>query len=320
MLWWQFVPTQDVGAPWQAKTKPLVIDQEPLDSVQVLIADSADSKDIESALDVGEKSNLEPMDGLALVSDTSVNAVSRKPVGYAAHHQAVESLSKAEISNAVDAITGSKPVSIKNRFAALELLRFKALPKEQSDRLLDYLADSERIKGMSNSAMHMFINELVAVFHDSPNLDSRYLSVSRDVINNEQEDEVIRDYTLQGLSRGYENATDQQAAYIKQTLWENVKRTDSSLAGTSLLALNRVSRVGDLSTEDRSRLESIVAQNIADPVVGERTRISSMQVASALGMKGVVSELANIASSEEATISERIAAEGAIEVLAQRSF
>ena len=319
LLFWQSKPEQrnevsGRSAPSSVRT-PLVIDQIVADATQAQVSDSevnktqsAVSGTLESAANSEAVEPLSP--ALVPVEHVQLRSISRRPAGYADPYTEVERLSETEIIQAVDVITGTEDASTKDRFLVLSLLNGKDLPDEQSTRLLNYLADPERYTGMSKPSMHAFVNDLVAVFHDNPNLDDRYLEVSRDVINNAEEDEVVRDYTLQGLSRGYENATDAQAAYIQQALWENVKRTDTSLAGTSLLALNRVNRMGELSLEDRARLEGIVVQNISNSEVGERTRISSMQVAAALEIPNIETHLSSIVANENATISEKIAAKG----------
>ncbi|PXA05325.1 hypothetical protein DDZ13_00220 [Coraliomargarita sinensis] len=240
--------------------------------------------------------------------------VARMPAGY--QPDQLHLRRELEVNNktvrspkhAVDVVTGLTEASNAERFRAVSDLHGAELPEAEATRLLDYLADEHRYKGMSNAAMYVLINEIVAVFHDQPVLSDDYLEVSAQVINDKTQQENVRDYTLQGLSRGMVNASETQAKMIKNVFWDSLDETDTSLPGTALLALNRERRAGKLSAEDVAKLEKTVAEFIENPNLGERTRIPAIQVADDMEITGLSDSLARIAESKN-TFSERIVIE-----------
>lgn len=240
--------------------------------------------------------------------------VARMPAGYQPdqlhlrRQLEVDNRTASSPKHAVDVVTGLTKASNAERFRAVSDLHGSELPEAEATRLLDYLADEDRYKGMSNAAMYVLINEIVAVFHDQPVLSDDYLEVSAQVIKDKSQQENVRDYTLQGLSRGMVNASETQAKMMKNVFWDSLNEKETSLPGTALLALNRERRAGNLSAEDVARLERTVAEFIENPSIGERARIPAIQVADAMELAGLSDSLARIAESKN-TFSERIVIE-----------
>lgn len=244
--------------------------------------------------------------------------LSRMPAGYQPdqlsliHKHTADDMDTHSIRRSIDQVTGVAKASNFERFRALADLYESDLPASEATRLLDYLKDPNRYKGMSDAAIYVLINQLVAVFHDQPVLAVDYLKVSAQVINDKSQHEVVRDYTLQGLSRGIGNATDEQAEAIRAMFWNSLKETDTSLAGTALLALNRERKSGNLSEDEVLELEKAVAAFLKDADVGERTRIPAMSMRSELGADRATPDLKLIFHSKESTPSEKIAALSAL--------
>ena len=95
---------------------------------------------------------------------------------------------------------------------------------------------------------------------------------------------VVRDYALQHLTEHWQRLAEggevdlpqRERAEIVRALWNAVGETDSSIAGTALLGLSRLSEVG--TGIDRSTVAAAALRLAADPATGEATRIASLQV------------------------------------------
>lgn len=236
---------------------------------------------------------------------------------------AVSGMPALAVSEAVGRITGQAAASRTVRWKDLSALTPERLSSRELSRLLDYLEDSDRLRGMSDSAFHVFINDLVALFHDRESLDDRYLEVSRELIRNTSEDEVIRDYVLQGLSRGYGKASPEQAESIRSVFWEALNEVNTSLGGTALHALERIRSGGGLPPGEADALRASLEALLEAGEVDERVRIPAMQAAAAMKLPHLFPALERILGSPSTTRSEKVAALRAlaeIDPLRARSF
>lgn len=221
-----------------------------------------------------------------------------------------------QITKLVDGVIGVSEVSNAQRFKSIHRLRSMDLPATEARRLLDYLADPNRDTGnMSKAATYVLVNNLLAVFHGNQTLIDDYLRVSRSVISDIAQDEVVRDYTLQGISRAFDNATIEQARLISGILWENVDQVDTSLAGTALLGLNRIRTGGALPDPEIADLIQAVVGHIESSNSGERTRISAMQVAAQMSLVDSVPAIENAFYSDDSTSAEKVSALAALSIL-----
>ncbi|HBR93733.1 MAG TPA: hypothetical protein DEA90_06175 [Opitutae bacterium] len=245
------------------------------------------------------------------VAAGDVRHVLREPVGYAEAIQptGTPSVEKSGVSRLIDLITGLGDATMSERFDAVIRVKNARLSDEDASRLLNYLADPSRYKGMNDSAMYAYVNELVSVFHDQDILDDRYLKVSQEVIFS-SEDEVIRDYFVQGLSRGYERANTSQSSMIKDLFWKISHENNTSLAGTALHALNRARLYeGEAFSEaECEKLVLCVRRLFEDPESSERSRIPAIQIAVDLQMHELMDQMEVLLHSEDSTLSERVAA------------
>lgn len=128
-------------------------------------------------------------------------------------------------------------------------------------------------------------------------------------------DAVIRDYALQDLSAFYDELEashrmdPQTRQVIQNTLWDGLSETDSSIAGTSLLALERLSR--DRADFDRQQIASVALQFADQGDVGELTRITAFQVCARLDVADALPAVIQ-AAQHGATIPLQISAVSAL--------
>jgi hypothetical protein len=129
---------------------------------------------------------------------------------------------------------------------------------------------------------------------------------------------VIRDYAVQHLASLYEqleNAgqNDRQAKdFIQDVLSEAVSESDSSIAGTALLALDHLSE--GRSEFDQDKIAGWATQLARNDAASDLTRIAAIQVCGELNVQGAIPTLTHIAQSEQ-NIPLRIAAIGSLGVL-----
>jgi hypothetical protein len=126
---------------------------------------------------------------------------------------------------------------------------------------------------------------------------------------------VLRDYAVQHLAAYYEQLgsstgmdpqqMQQEQAKTQAVLWEALKETDSSIAGTSLLALTRLS--SGRAEFDQAQIGAAALRLAAPGAAGELTQISALEVSAQLGVKDAVPILSQVAETGD-SIPLRIAA------------
>jgi len=97
------------------------------------------------------------------------------------------------------------------------------------------------------------------------------------------QDPVVRDYALQHLSAWCESNTGKEG--LLPVFWDGIKETDSSIAGTALLALSRLREQYPQVQEETLLREAL---KIADDLsAGELARITALQVAARVNARAV---------------------------------
>jgi hypothetical protein len=136
--------------------------------------------------------------------------------------------------------------------------------------------------------------------------------------HNKNQDLVLRDYAVQHLAAYYEQLeiTRQNDPQIQQAvqdvLWEALGETDSSIAGTALLALTRLSK--GRPEFEQNRIRAAALQLAGEGQAGELTRSTALQVAARLGTKAALPILMQVAA-DGGTLPLRISAIGALGTL-----
>ncbi len=96
------------------------------------------------------------------------------------------------------------------------------------------------------------------------------------------QDIVMRDYAVQHITPVYARASVEEKTALQQVLWQAVEETDSSIAGTALLALS------DLAPEhselDQKKLNEAALKMAGDERCGELSRITALQLCGRMGI------------------------------------
>jgi hypothetical protein len=126
---------------------------------------------------------------------------------------------------------------------------------------------------------------------------------------------VLRDYAMQHMVAFYEQMEKtpdngrNNLSQIRDTLWEALNETDSSIAGTALLGLEQLSE--QRAEFDQNRIAEKALQLAGDNNAGELTHITAFQVCARLHVPDALPLLEQAASQGE-SVPLRISAIGAL--------
>jgi HEAT repeat protein len=126
---------------------------------------------------------------------------------------------------------------------------------------------------------------------------------------------VLRDYALQHLAALFETLETREISHgmrieIQHLLWTALRETDSSIAGTALLALARLSE-GRAEEFNRTQINRTALRLASDSSAGELARISAFQVCGRLHVNEAMPVLLEVAQMGE-TVALRVAAISAL--------
>lgn len=145
--------------------------------------------------------------------------------------------------------------------------------------------------------------------------------VLEEMYHDQSQNVVLRDYAVQHMVALYEqveNTSDNGAAgpnglsRIQDTLWEALNETDSSIAGTALLGLERLSQ--EYTGFDQGKIATTALHVANDNSAGELSHITAYQVCAQLNVQEALPVIEAAAQNSQ-TLSQQISAIGALGVL-----
>ena len=188
--------------------------------------------------------------------------------------------SSALRQKAIDAF--SPPYTAEEIAAAIEFLHSTG-ERSGSTRGLEHVLKNNLMEALTRQgAPTNFLMELCALYNDR------------------QQDSVTRDYAVQYVIANCLRDTARSAAgrpAAREALWEALHETDSSIAGTALLGLQRLSAT-DLAIET-NRLDEAALRLVSAPGVGNLARITALQVCAQRRLAGALPVAAELAKSGE---------------------
>jgi len=204
------------------------------------------------------------------------------------------------------------------RLAAIETLAGKKLGDADRDGLYAFLGkksgqDSDQ---MEQVVKNRLMDVLCALDPPPPGL----LDLLTQIYHAPDQNGVLRDYAVQHVVAFYQqleiattlapqDKSDGLSA-ARKVLWDALSETDSSIAGTALLGLTRLSRENPGAFD--SRQIGVVAEQMAGSgTSGELTRITAIQVCAQLNVQDALPGVLQAAQNGE-TISVKISAMGAL--------
>ncbi|MDP0494656.1 MAG: hypothetical protein Q7Q73_00480 [Verrucomicrobiota bacterium JB024] len=151
------------------------------------------------------------------------------------------------------------------------------LSSDEIDQLYSFLADDGNFTGLSEERLMWLKNDIMTYLRDHDESDERYLNALSSLFLEPDQNIVIRDYALQHLSVWAEQGDG--AEKVIPLLWKGSQETDGTIAGTSLLALERLDRAGLFQDPDEDIAEMAFAV-VSDPSFSTASRASALQVLS----------------------------------------
>ena len=196
---------------------------------------------------------------------------------------------------------------------------------EEAQALYLYLL-TPRNESQNRAGENWLRNDIMDKLAQQTALPLGYPDVLVAVYQDHQQDPVMRDYALQYIPSVYERANTEEKTNLCTALWQALGETDSSIAGTSLLALLGISGgsgtdvsfantvdngVGASSTSGRAQLAQAAFKLANDDHCGELSRITAVQVCGRMKVEQALSVIEQLAQNAQ-TMPLRIAATAAL--------
>ncbi len=125
-------------------------------------------------------------------------------------------------------------------------------------------------------------NEMMDKLAEAPTLPAGLAGVLVAIYQDPAQDIVMRDYAVQHMMPVYAQASAEEKAALQQALWSAVAETDSSIAGTALLALRDLAQ--DHREIESNKLGEAALKLAGDDRCGELSRITALQVCGRMGI------------------------------------
>jgi len=197
----------------------------------------------------------------------------------------------------------------RTRIMAVGLLR--RLSGQEGEALYAFLR--QRNPEDETQLGHVIKNDLLDVLCLEDPLPNGLRELMTDMFEDRGQNVVIRDYALQHLIAIHDRPGNGPGGTgaLEQILWGALTETDSSIAGTALIGLQRLS-IGRADF-DRERLSSTALGLIRDDAA-ELTQVTALQVCAALGLTDSLPVATALAASSR-SVPVRISAIGAVGTL-----
>lgn len=204
--------------------------------------------------------------------------------------------------------TESVPESVQPIVAAVpaaafaeRIMSIHALPAEltvQEIRALYAYLLAPATSGTENRQNENWLrNDLMDKLAEAPVLPVGLANMLVTIYRDPAQDIVMRDYAVQHMAPVYARASAEEKATLQQTLWAAVAETDSSIAGTALLALRELAQ--DHREIEANKLGEVALKLAGDDRCGELSRITALQVCGRLGLNQAAPLLLQLAQKAE---------------------
>jgi hypothetical protein len=212
----------------------------------------------------------------------------------------------SEIPDSIRPIFGLSGQSFATRFKALHSLG-KELSRAEIEALYAFLRSNSVRPGALIGGEHVLKNDVLNLLLNQVTPPADLLPMLRQLYHDQSQDSVTRDYALQHVvsfcvkigqsapaQSGDTNVPSLPVvADTQQVLWEALTETDSSIAGTALLGLHRLSAAH--AEIDPNRVSATALKLIQDPTTGELSLITAVQVCAQREIKEALPLVRNLA-------------------------
>jgi hypothetical protein len=183
------------------------------------------------------------------------------------------------------------------------------LTDDEIKALYSYLLAPANSSDESRSGENWLRNVMLDRLTQQPELPAGLPVVLMSIYQDPQQDVVIRDYAIQHINPAYDRANTDDKAALNQTLWQAAGETDSSIAGTALLALNDLAQ-GNPEL-DQNQIAQTALKLAGNDSCGELVRITAVQLCGQMGVSQAA-ELIQQLARQAGSIPLRISAIAAL--------
>jgi len=157
------------------------------------------------------------------------------------------------------------------------------LADDEIKALYSYLLTPAHSDNESRSDENWLRNVMLDRLTQQPNLPAGLAVVLISIYQDPQQDVVMRDYAIQHINPAYDRANTDDKAALNLVLWQAAGETDSSIAGTALLALSDLARSN--AEFDRDQIAQTALKLAGDDNCGELARITAVQLCGQMGVQ-----------------------------------
>jgi hypothetical protein len=141
-----------------------------------------------------------------------------------------------------------------------------------------------------------------------------YAAAMEALYRDRSNDDILRGFAVQHFPlhaetlarRGQFDSASPEAARVRETLFEAARETSSSVGGTALLALERLSHTD--SSVDRDALVNLVLRTAHDASADPATRLAAVQLCGTLHLASALPFLRTLSDDDTANTALRLAA------------
>lgn len=198
----------------------------------------------------------------------------------------------------------------------------RRLDAEELEFLYAFLAGSELGRG-TESRERWLRNDIMDKLVDQESAPEGLANRLVLIYEDHEQDVVIRDYAVQHMPWIYERVGDDEKASLSKAMWRATEESNSSIAGTALLALLEItdgphSDVAASSVAVRERLSAAALKLASDERCGELTRITAVSVCGRLRIAEALPVVTQLAGGAQ-SVQLRMAAIGSLAYLSSMS-
>ncbi|MGO9199259.1 MAG: hypothetical protein ACLQM8_01810 [Limisphaerales bacterium] len=196
-------------------------------------------------------------------------------------------------------VLGLNHESAEARWAAIRALG-TALSRAEIEALYGYLRGHE--KDPNGPMRGVLKNDVILALKNQQPPPKELGGVLLGMFYDKEQDPVIRNYALQHLATWYDQCG--QKAQVLEALWAGTTDADTSIVGTALIGLSRLSQ-GETGLEpassqpaadiDRARLAAAASAVAEDSNGSDTARATALQVCAGLGIKSVLPTAVDLA-------------------------
>lgn len=203
-------------------------------------------------------------------------------------------------------------------YAAVQRLHGAAMVPTERQSLIAFLSSSRRPDALTEQQLFEIKNDILNFLRNEEPPQADVTGVLVALFRNPAQDAVVRDYAIQHLGAWFQAGHDQTE--IAEVLWSALAETDSSIAGTALLALNRLAE--EHPNLDKQAIGNTALDLATNEHVSNLTRITALQIAAQLGVRKALAVAKQLALDERDVPLQisAIAAVGTLGTEAENAF